>query len=67
MNNKTKHFLTVVIGFLILISGIRGLMGIGSKGYIPDELYVLFGIFAIGFGIYKYVNTSSKSQNDLDN
>jgi hypothetical protein len=65
MSKQNRQLINVLIGGLLLFNGIRGLMGIGSNGFIiPDELYVLFGAFLVGYGLWNFFNTHTESEND---
>jgi hypothetical protein len=64
MSKNYRNILNLLIGGLILFSGIQGLMGIGSEGFIPDEIRVAFGLFLIGYGIWGFIRRNSESEKD---
>ena len=65
LSKKNRHLIQVILGGLFLFSGIHGLMGTGTTGFIiPDELYVVFGAFLVGYGLWKFMTTPTESEND---
>lgn len=57
MKQRISSVTFIVLGLLILISGI-----IGTNGFLPDSGRIVFGIICTVFGVWELLKGNAKKQ-----